>query len=153
MMHNVWSPCLLSLLLIFFFIASTATTTTTTTTSFSHHDGHASRTDDINKSSKAKVTPMLAKAAEALKRMNNAKRQTSLKKSFSKDNVVVTRCDYNNVAKVSSKSIPTLVNEASITKERCQKIGRKLIPGQQDMDAFVTYADYRGPQRHPPKNN
>ncbi|XP_021717868.1 uncharacterized protein LOC110685639 [Chenopodium quinoa] len=164
MMH-VFPPYLLSLLLICFFVGTTAKITT----SISHNGGVASR-KDITTLSYAKVTPMIITSTSTNKRnkhegetiswmINRTRKLNQVnmevvettpnnKKSSTKNNVVVTKCD--DVS--SSKSVSSSVKEGS-SNEKCQKLGRKLIPRKQDMDTFVAYADYRGPQRHPPRNN
>ncbi|XP_021728777.1 uncharacterized protein LOC110695835 [Chenopodium quinoa] len=165
MMH-VSPPYLLSLLLVCFFVGTTAKITT----SIPHNGGIASRKDITL--SYTKVTPMIKTSTatsklnklegeaiswvmnhrtRSLNQVNMEVVETPNKKSSTKNNVVVTKCD-NVSSKVSSKSISSSTKEGS-SNEKCQKLGRKLIPRKQDMDTFVAYADYRGPQRHPPRNN
>ncbi|XP_010681161.2 uncharacterized protein LOC104896150 [Beta vulgaris subsp. vulgaris] len=152
-MVNFWSPCLLSLLFICFFIASTATVSTHYSILYSplisHYDGYASKEDIM--ASNAKGTPI--QACASIEKRKKLKGETPNRSSL-KDNAAVAKCDYVK-NKVSSKSMLSSVNEvSSSSNERCQRrMARRLLPRQRYMDPFIAHADYRGPQRHPPKNN
>ncbi|KMT08739.1 hypothetical protein BVRB_6g140100 [Beta vulgaris subsp. vulgaris] len=101
--------------------------------------------------SNAKGTPI--QACASIEKRNKLKGETP-KRSSLKDNAAVTKCDYVK-NKVSSKSMLSSVNEiSSSSNEGCQRrMARRLLPRQRYMDPFIAHADYRGPQRHPPKNN
>lgn len=56
-----------------------------------------------------------------------------------------------NKANYKSSSVSSL----SVKKvpETSRRISARQSSTSTDMETFVAYADYRGPQRHPPRNN